>query len=288
MKARTGRILKTFLKISISLVALIFVFSKIEINTVLRVFKNSDIFLLILALISFILSKWIAAYRLNIFFAGIEVVITGIQNLRLYLLGMFYNLFLPGGIGGDGYKIYILHKRTEVRTGKIFWAVLTDRLSGVFALFSLAILLGYFIELNTDFNYKYILWIAIPVGAIIFYLVIRKFASYLTAYLTKTSILSVFVQSLQLLSAFLIFRALGGVDSESEYLFIFLISSIVAMFPVSIGGVGLRELTFLYGSRFLFLDEGLSVAMSLTFYLITVFTSFWGIYYSIRTEKVGI
>jgi len=23
---------------------------------------------------------------------------------------MFYNLFLPGGIGGDGYKIYLLNK----------------------------------------------------------------------------------------------------------------------------------------------------------------------------------
>ena len=102
------------------------------------------------------------------------------------------------------------------------------------------------------------------------------------------SIMSLFVQCFQLLTAFLILKALGGDHNISEYLFIFLISSIVAMFPVSIGGMGLRELTFLYGSRFLILDQEISIAMSLMFYLITVLTSTWGIYYSIRTEKLGI
>jgi hypothetical protein len=28
-------------------------------------------------------------------------------NLRLYFLGLFYNVLLPGGIGGDGYKIFM-------------------------------------------------------------------------------------------------------------------------------------------------------------------------------------
>jgi hypothetical protein len=38
------------------------------------------------------------------------------------------------------------------------------------------------------------------------------------------------------------------------------------------------------GAQFLGLDLNLSIALSLLFYLITAFTSFWGIIYSIGTE----
>ncbi len=53
---------------------------------------------------------------------------------------MFYNLFLPGGIGGDGYKIYLLQKNYQTGTKKIFGAVLADRISGMVALVVLALI----------------------------------------------------------------------------------------------------------------------------------------------------
>ncbi len=288
MKAKTGKIFKTVLKIVISLAALSFVFSKIEFNTVLQVYRDSKAFYLFLAVLAFVISKWIAAFRLNKFFRKIEIQLNEIQNLKLYILGMFYNLFLPGGIGGDGYKIYILNKKTGIKSRKIFWSVLVDRLNGVFALVCLAVILTYFISFKVDFHYKSWLWISMPLGGIIFYFLVKKFSEYLVPVLGKTSVLSFLVQSFQVLCAFLIFLALGGEDSTTEYLFIFLLSSIVAMFPVSIGGIGLRELTFLYGAQFLGLSESISVALSLMFYLITAFVSFWGIYYSIRSDKMGL
>jgi glycosyltransferase 2 family protein len=35
--------------------------------------------------------------------------------IQLYLLGIYYNLFLPGGIGGDGYKIYLLKQKIKIK-----------------------------------------------------------------------------------------------------------------------------------------------------------------------------
>jgi uncharacterized membrane protein YbhN (UPF0104 family) len=285
-KKKLYPVFKTTLKIVVSLGALVFVFTKIEFQEVFSFFRESSLFLLLLALLTFGFSKFIAAIRLNLFFRAIDIRITGIQNLKLYILGMYYNLFLPGGIGGDGYKIFILNKRTDVKTSRIFWAVLIDRVNGVVALCCLVVLLTYLIKLDIGFDYTPYFWVSVPVGLAIFGLVIRRFYRYLYGCIVRTTLLSLAVQGLQVLAAFLILKAIGGSDRELEYMFVFLISSIVAMLPVSIGGVGLRELTFLYGSRFLSLDISLSVALSLMFYIITAFVSLWGIYYGIRTDKV--
>ncbi len=285
-KKKLYAIFKTTLKIVVSIGALVFVFTKIEFNEVFEVFRKSNFFLLFLALLAFVGSKMIAAVRLNHFFRAIGINISGLQNLKLYLLGMYYNLFLPGGIGGDGYKIFILNKRTDVKTSRIFWVVLIDRVNGVVALCCLVVLISYLIQFDIGFDYRPFFWIAVPAGLALFALVIRRFFRYIYKCITITTLLSLAVQSLQVLSAFLILKAIGGYGREFEYLFVFLISSIVAMLPVSIGGVGLRELTFLYGSRILTLDISLSVALSLMFYIITAFVSLWGIYFGIRTDKV--
>lgn len=285
-KKKIFSILKTSLKILVSVGALLFVFSKIEFKEVFQVFRTSNLLLLFFALLAFGISKLIAAFRLNYFFRAVGIRISESQNIKLYLLGMYYNLFLPGGIGGDGYKIFILNKRTEVKTSKIFWVVLLDRVNGVVALCCLVIILSYFLHVDIGLNYKVFAWAFLPLGLFIFALIIKRFFSHLFRIIGFTTLLSLVVQSMQVLSAFLIFRAIGGSGAVVEYLFIFLISSIVAMLPVSIGGVGLRELTFLYGSDLLALDINLSVALSLMFYMITAFVSLWGIYYGLRSEKI--
>lgn len=282
MKVRISKPLKTLFKIALSVAALLFVFSKIEVREVLNIYKSSNLLFLAIALILFTASKFIAAIRLNRFFHVIDIKLNEIYNLKLYILGMFYNLFLPGGIGGDGYKIYLLNRKFKVKAGKIFWAVFHDRLSGVLALFCLAVILSLFIQAEIPFQYKSWIWLLFPMAILILFLIIRRFYSYFAKIYPKTTAASFMVQIIQTISAYFIFMAIGGKESEFSYLFLFLISSIVAMLPITIGGVGSREITFLYGSKLLGLDENLSIAMSLMFYLITAFVSFWGIIYSIK------
>jgi uncharacterized protein (TIRG00374 family) len=97
---------------------------------------------LLLATGLFTLSKLISSVRLNTFFRVVAIQLTERYNLRLYWLGMFYNLFLPGGIGGDGYKVYLLGREFPGRRVVIFRALLLDRLSGMVAL--LVLLLSLF------------------------------------------------------------------------------------------------------------------------------------------------
>jgi uncharacterized protein (TIRG00374 family) len=54
----------------------------------------------------------------------------------LFLIGMFYNQFLPGGTGGDIIKSYLLLKETDQKAGALL-AVVFDRLIGLVALVTL-------------------------------------------------------------------------------------------------------------------------------------------------------
>jgi uncharacterized membrane protein YbhN (UPF0104 family) len=101
----------------------------------------------------------------------------------------------------------------------------------------------------------------------------------------KTSSLSALVQLAQLGSVYAILMSLGIHVSTAEYLFIFLISSIVSVIPMTIGGIGSRELVFLYGALWLGLQEDRSVGISMVFFLITALVSLGGIWYHFRKPE---
>ena len=284
MKLKLNKTVKTTLKVILSIAALYFVFTKIQFGEVMAIYKESNLWFLLLAAILFAGSKLVAAFRLNHFLKAIDISISHAFNLRLYILGMFYNLFLPGGIGGDGYKVYLLNKKFGVKVKRILWAILFDRLSGLLALFILTCVLAYFIPIPTE--YKYFIWLLIPASLVAFFFLIKFFFEYFKKIYPLVTLQSLMVQFLQLLCAFAILKGIGVFDLHSEYLFIFLISSIVATMPITIGGIGSREITFLYGAQFMGLDENSSIALSLMFYIITALTSFFGIYYSINSKKL--
>ncbi len=283
-KRNIVRYLKLLLKIVVALGSLYYVYTKIDTTALLENFRIAHLGLLFLALVFFAVSKLISSFRLNQFFSAIGVVLSQKSNLKLYVLGMFYNFFLPGGIGGDGYKIYLLSKYTEVKAKKIFWAVFLDRVTGLTALFCLAVLLSIFIHYN--FDYKYFTLVLIPLVLIISYVVIKYFFSDFLPIFFSSTFSSFLVQIAQTISALLILYSLQVTDHTLAYLAVFLISSIVAALPISIGGIGSREITFLFGAQILGLDINSSVALSLLFYIITALVSIAGIYYSFKTENV--
>jgi uncharacterized membrane protein YbhN (UPF0104 family) len=279
VKIKLPPFVKIILKLAVTAAALWYVFAKIELQQVIGTIGQSNLSYLSGALILFVLSKMVSSVRLNRYMGSIGIRISQKANMKLYLLGMYYNLFLPGGIGGDGYKIYLLNKRYEVPTRQIFWAVMMDRIIGVVSLFCMAVVLFCFVPGMGSFALY--TWILIPLSIFITYLLFRRFFPYLLPVFLVTNLLSLVVQLLQLLSALLILLSLKVPGSLEGYLFVFLISSIVAVLPLTIGGIGSREFTFMLGAQWLGLDLNLAISMSLLFYLITAFTSIWGIIYSI-------
>ncbi|MDY0103178.1 MAG: lysylphosphatidylglycerol synthase transmembrane domain-containing protein [Lentimicrobium sp.] len=278
--------IKAFLKIALSVAALWYVFTKIDFKEVVNIFNHVNYGWLFAALLLFIISKIFSSLRLNVFFKNIGSGLTENSNLRLYLLGMYYNLFLPGGIGGDGYKIYLLNRKYGTKAQKLFWAVLLDRVNGVLALFVLAMVMVPFIPVPEI--YKYLALAAIPVSAAAYYVMIYWFFKDFAKGLNLTNSYSLMVQVAQLGSAWFILYANHHQEHILPYLFLFLISSIVATLPITIGGIGSREITFLFGAEIMHLDIHQSIALSLLFYVITAVVSLFGIYFSLNEKALKL
>jgi len=275
---KSKKLLKSIIKILITLWAVWYVLQHINIDTLLNILKTSDPMWLFLAFLAYNTSKIVSSVRLNRYFRAIGVFLSELNALRLYYFGMFYNLFLPGGISGDGYKIYILGKRCNSSYKKLFQATLLDRISGLSALLFLAgilFVLSSFGGLSAPLHYLAMIGVVLSIPAN--YIMTKKFFSDFLTIFTVTTLYAFAVQLLQLLSAALIVWALPETNSITiDYLTLFLISSVVAVLPISIGGIGVRELTFLYGFSLIGGDTTMAVTFSLIFFVITALSSLLG------------
>lgn len=272
----------TALKIIFSVLLLYFIFNRIAFKEVWAIVSASNPTFLIYALVLFVISKWIAALRLNRYFHEIGVALSGKSNLKLYLLGMFYNLFLPGGIGGDAYKGYLLNRNFGSPIKKLVAVLFLDRISGMYLLFvySCILLLGVKPLWLQDYYWgiALLLLLSLPV----YWWGHRYFFGYLSRIFWPAAGYSALVQIAQLACAYMILRALGIDANVFAYLLLFLLSSIVAVLPITLGGIGSRELVFYYGAQTMELQEGSALGVSMLFFGITALVSLTGIAYHFR------
>ncbi|MBK5269998.1 MAG: flippase-like domain-containing protein [Bacteroidia bacterium] len=279
-ESKTSKLLKLFLKIAVSIICLWYVSGKIDFSKAGIALRNANWVYLIFALVAFVISKLVSSIRLNIYFKNIGIHLPEWQNAKLYWLGMFYNLFLPGSISGDAYKVILLTRKYNVPYKKTAAAVLLDRFSGLLGL-GLILAIYSIIVLN---RYIYIAAIIVGVvlGILILYFILKKWLKDFLPGFLPTLMLGIVVQALQVVCAYLIMASLNIPFRQTQYIFLFLVSSIVAVLPLTIGGLGARELVFLEGSKYFGLIKENSVVISILFYLITLFTSAWGLIYVFR------
>ncbi len=285
-KINPKKLLKTLLQLIITSAALYLVLKKTDVAKLGDIIRNANPWYLLLSLLFFNISKVINAVRLNRFFKAIGIELSTLYSLKLYYLGMFYNLFLPGGVGGDGYKIYVLQKNHGIKMINVFHAVFWDRLSGMIALTFLSLILlqpsSFALHLPRFVPYLWLLLIAIyPLARLLNKLFYKQFLGVFTI----TSIESLLIQITQVISAFFILKAISQNAYIVDYLAIFLISTIATIIPITIGGAGAREITFFYLLGFIKLGTNAGVALSLIFFVISAISSLAGILTRIHHEK---
>ncbi len=282
------RLLKLIIKAGLTVLAVYVVVNKIDVQQTGSILMKAKVFWFIPAFLFFNFSKWISAIRLNTFFKSIGLYLDQFYNLKLYYVGMFYNLFLPGGIGGDGYKVYLLNKYHKKPVKILIGATLLDRISGLVALLFLALLFCFFVDLT--FLGQYInmailglTLIIYPVYYLFYRIIFKKFLQSFH----RSNLQSLGVQAGQVISAFFLLWALDINVLYLEYLVLFLLSSVVAVLPFTIGGVGARELVFVFGANYLMIDKNTAVAFSILFFLVIVFSSLGGIFFEtgLKTQK---
>ena len=286
--AKFNKNLLTVLKVLFSGILLYLLFSKVPFSDIWELWIDSNPLWLFGALVLFTASKWISLLRLHLLMNWLGLNWTFPQQARLYLLGMFYNLFLPGGIGGDGYKAFIYQKTSVLSLKKGLSALLLDRISGVWALAVWVVILAAFVVELPFYERPWMYVIAGILGSIGYGLLVYLLFKNTWGNFWKGSLLSLGVQGAQLLSALFLLWSLHAEQDILGYLVVFLISSVAAVLPLTIGGMGSREITFYYGSLWLGLDQTISLGISLLFFALTALVSFTGVYYHFRQPNWAI
>lgn len=281
-KSPVKKALQLILKIGITILCFWYISTKIDFSEAWKALQKANWGWLFMAVIFYALSKLISAFRLNIYFRNIRLKLSEWENIKLYWLGMFYNLFLPGAISGDAYKVIILNRTHDAPYKKTSAAVLLDRFSG---LLGLGVLLSVYGLIALDnWLHNVVLITGAVLSIVILYLFVRfLFKDFIPGFLS-TFLIGVVVQAVQVACVYLIIKSLNIPPMQSsQWIFIFLVSSAISVLPISLGGgLGTREVVFAEGARFFHLQPAVGVVISLLFYLNNLLSSIWGVYYVFR------
>jgi glycosyltransferase 2 family protein len=97
----------------------------------------------VMGILTYLVVEAAAAFRWHVLLKVQKIHLTLPRLCGLFLIGMFYNQFLPGGTGGDIIKSYYLLKETPDQKAGALLAVVFDRFIGLIALVAItATLIG--------------------------------------------------------------------------------------------------------------------------------------------------
>lgn len=277
--------IRFWITLSFSCIALYFVFTKIDRTALINTLKELKLSYFIWAIVAINIAKLIASFRIWYLYKAVDINLSVKDNLKLYYIGRFFNMFLPTSVGGDAYKTYLLYDQfPEIPTKNIILATVYDRLSGLAVLAGIALFFTYFSTLNlTWLNPKIFIFLAV-LTLPVFYLTTKILFKILLPKFSITVFLSSLVQLGDVIAAILLLYALDVHNFIIDYLALFLFSSVAAVLPISISGVGLRELVFIYGYDYLQITQSTAVAFTLCYFSLLLSTSFLGLPFIFSTK----
>ena len=211
-------------QISVTVFFIYYTLSKIGLHKILEVVKSADLLFILFASIVYFLSQIISSERLWFILKKNNLIISSKENIKLYMIGIFYNFFIPGGVGGDAYKGVLMNKKFQWSLKKIYKLLILDRLIGFGVIICLILVFSGFI-LDLEFMSKFGAFLA-PLYALLFVvgkIIVQKIFDNESIY-TRSFFISHIIQILQFGSIILILFSLGVTNNYFTFLYIFLIS----------------------------------------------------------------
>jgi glycosyltransferase 2 family protein len=166
--------ISVIVKCAVSLGLIAYLVHMVDLRQCLRVLHESNYCFLGLAFLTYLSTFIIITYRWQSLLAGHNLPVPFRKLFIFYLIGFFFNNFLPTSIGGDLVRIYKTAAFTS-RTAVCFSAVFMERLIGSLAIVFLGVA-GLFVTYNRLQN-PALVWCAVTILAglvVIIFLVTRQ------------------------------------------------------------------------------------------------------------------
>jgi uncharacterized protein (TIRG00374 family) len=294
---------KKLLKAALSLALMGFLFSRTNIHEIAQSTRSISLKALALFLVLNIVMVAINSYRWRVLLESQGITVPLGRLFNYYLIGIFFNNFMPGSVGGDIYRVVGVEDYSREKE-KVLASVLMERMLGLIVLLPVS-LVAFGLLLPGVLDQRRIIYseavmalfmvVVLPffkldfirVFSFVYEPFFRLFQKYelkerarrvysgLVGFLASKGdiafafFLSLLSRIVWIYACFILSRSMGHDLPVAVYFMLLPIIEFVRMFPVSINGLGVREGAFvLYFGAF-----GLKVPDALVLSLL-VYTAF--------------
>lgn len=229
--------------------------------------------------------------------------VTGIKKLfSLYMIGAFFNMILPGIVGGDAVKGFYLYKATG-RGATALASIFMDRYFGFTALIMLGMIaypfgFGYFHGSRIEWLLPIVVLSFFLGSFVIFSLrlgkrirILSDFYNYFYEYrnqrgiIAKVILLSVVVQMSGIIAVYILTRGLGQNPPFVAYMIFLPLIVLFTTLPISISGIGVREGAFVFFLGLLGIKPEVAAAISFSWFIAMITGGLIGLVEYIRYKK---
>lgn len=277
----------SLLRLSLKLALAIIIFSlllwKVPVEKMLSYIKQADFKLFLVAWGIYLGGQVLSSYKWSLLASSLGLCRPFKDFVAFYFIGMFFNLFMPGSIGGDVYRTALLAGTDKSRLTAAY-SVLAERYTGGMALLSFALISAFFyfkdlipfsikFLVATLFSIAWFMAFAFPWltnGFPLLRKATKRFKlDQLEVYwqnplrLFLVLFLSFSFQTVNILSVFLIAQSVKIKADLLLYFFVVPIVDLLSTLPVSLSGLGIREGGLVFFLKFFGVDPTQGLACSL-------------------------
>lgn len=293
MNEKTKNTLTLAIKVTISAALLYFLLTRIDLESFIAAGREFPLWSFAPLTLIFIGTVFFGSWRWRVFLKAHGIDQGILKGVELYMVGYFFNNFLPSGVGGDVVRGYSSGK-DHGRMAEVYASIATERLAGLLG--TLLIALAFipivsppaplplvililnaafwggtivFIFLNLeDFIRKVLGKLPLGIGEKIadFVEAVRHFRHDKKA-LVKGLLLSVLYQGSLIFFVYIVARIAGVTEIPwtAYYCFVPLIW-IISLIPISLNALGVREASFSYFFAMWGASEAEGLLVSLVFF----------------------
>jgi uncharacterized membrane protein YbhN (UPF0104 family) len=299
---KANKIFLTVLKLAVSSALLYVVLSKTGTDKVFSLLKNMSIPAFISAVLIYLCSQFISTVRWRMF---LPTGISARKLFSLYMIGTFFNNFLPGVIGGDAVKGYYLYRETG-KGGLSLASIFIDRYIGFVGLIAICVVaypfgFKYFAGSRLEWLLPLIVLCFLASSLLIFGLRIGQRIRFLSEFYTyfhsyrlqkeiigKTFALSLVIQFAGIIAVYILARGLHQHVPLLAFLVFLPIIILLTLIPVSISGLGVREGACILLFGFIGVEPSAATAISLSWFVSTAAGSLIGLVEYLRYKREEI
>lgn len=299
------RALPMLLKGLVSLGFLIYLFSRIEMEGLLKVLLSARLSYLIVVLAVYLVTQIISSFRWALLARPLGFNKPFKEFAVYYFIGMFFNLFAPSTVGGDVGRVYYLasdgprgERQTWVGwTGTALSTVIADRAIGMAVLLWIAAsALILFPDYSIPLPFRYLTF-ALALCLLLGWLLLPQVYRFVRGILhslgeglrialetyvakrqvvVKCMLLSLVIHFSQAVLHVILGWSLGLDIPWSYALILYPLVGAFSAIPISLNGIGLRESGYLFMLQRIEVSSEKAIAFSVLWFIVVVLNSLVG------------